>query len=114
MVIPSTPGPLVGLDPSIGLIPVVELAHLLHQSFGQGSCWVQRRGCLLLLKRPRSGAAFAGIAVAQTLLPLRKEKPLVRPALLPLRTHRVVSDCSLARKIQPFLRSSEAWLDLPA
>jgi hypothetical protein len=47
---------------------------------------------LRLLAPLRSGAAFAELVVAQALLQLLEEEPLVRLALLPLRTHRVVSD----------------------
>src|SRR5262249_36743392 len=90
--------PLVRLDPLIGSIQVVSVAHLLHETFGQGSCWVGRRGPLQLPEHPRSGAAFAGGVVAQTLLELLKEESLVRPALRSLWAHRVVPDWLLGKK----------------
>src|SRR5262249_25453230 len=89
------------------------VADLLHQTFGQGSCWVRRRGCLRLLGRGRSGFALAASAVAQALLRLRGQESSVRLALVPLRGHRVASDSLRGRNGSALRRSCEAWLDLP-
>jgi hypothetical protein len=53
---------------------------------------LERLQCLRLLAPLRSGAAIAELVVAQALRPSLEQEPLVRLALLPLRTHRVVSD----------------------
>lgn len=86
---------LVGFDTTIRSIQVLAVCHLLHQMFGQGSCLVARRGCLWLLGHGGLGSALAACAVAQALPRLLKEQSLVKPAWLPLHTHRVRPDCSL-------------------
>jgi hypothetical protein len=77
---------------------------LLHQVLGQGSCLIERRGRLRLLARRSFGSAVAASAVARVLLRRLKEQPLAEPALLSLRVHRVLSDCSLQKRIRPFAR----------
>ena len=93
----------VRLHLAIRSVQVVTVGHLLHQSFGQGTCWAGRRERLLLLARGRSGSALAALAVARTLRTLLEEKTLVKLALLLLRAHRDRSDCSLHPRIRPFV-----------
>ena len=101
-VIPSTPG---GPSPACRLGSSFRGRQIsFHQTFGQGSCLVGRRGRLWLLEPGRSDAVVAVLVVARSLLvTFEVEGHLVGPGLLPLRAHRVVPDCSLARKIRPFV-----------
>src|SRR5581483_322906 len=95
---------LVGFYTTIRTIQVLSADNLLHQMLGQGSCLIERRERLRLLARRRSGSAVAAGVVAQALLRLLEEPSLVKPAWLPLHVHRVLSDCSLQKRIRPFAR----------
>jgi site-specific DNA recombinase len=64
---------LVGLHPLVCSVQVLTLAHPFHQVAGQGSSPGQRRGCLPLLNRSRSGSAFAARAGAHAAHLLLKE-----------------------------------------
>src|SRR5271169_2699417 len=77
--------PAVSVD-----VPTVGTAH------GQGSCWLQRRRRLRLLVPNRSDAVLSVLAGACA-------PRLVESPLLLLRVHRVVADCSLHQRIQPFM-----------